>query len=116
MARLRLANHLSSDELQQRYRESKDPVERTHWQVLWLLSQGRGSQEIATFTGFSVIWVRILVRRFNEGGPEAVGDQRHRNRGAPPCWIPASTRTLLEPWRSRPRTGASGAVPRWRSG
>jgi transposase len=84
MARLRLAEHLSSDELQRRYRTSADPVEQRHWQVLWLLSQGRGSQEIAQITSFSVIWVRILVRRFNEGGPEAVGDHRHHNPGGAP--------------------------------
>ena len=38
--RLRVEQHLSTEKLQERYREAKDPVERSHYQVVWLPSRG----------------------------------------------------------------------------
>src|SRR3982751_1276549 len=37
-----LAAHLSPAELGQRYRAARSPVERSHLQIVWLLSRGRG--------------------------------------------------------------------------
>ena len=34
-----LSPHLSSEALRLRYRQCKDPADRTRWQALWLLSQ-----------------------------------------------------------------------------
>jgi transposase len=33
-------------------------------------------------TGYSRGWVQQLARRYNAGGPETLGDRRHRNPGA----------------------------------
>lgn len=118
MARLRLADHLSADELQARYRTAGDPIEQRHWQVLWLLSQGRGSEEIAEITSFSVIWVRLLVRRFNEGGPTAVGDHRHQNRGGSPLLNTALSAELQQALTAPPEDGGLWSGPkvaRWMS-
>lgn len=42
--RLQLANHLRADDLSARYRASEHPVERTHYQVLWIGPPGLAYQ------------------------------------------------------------------------
>lgn len=81
MRRLKLADHLAVDELEQRYRQATDPVERSHWQILWLLRQGRPSTEVADVTGYSTTWLYVIVRRYNAEGAAGVGDRRHHNPG-----------------------------------
>ena len=49
--RITIAPHLPIEELEQRYRQAKDPVERSHYQIIWLLAQGKCSQEVATVMG-----------------------------------------------------------------
>ncbi len=52
MARqIHLQSHLSVAELEQRYRTAKEPNERTWWQILWLLAQGRTATELAGVIG-----------------------------------------------------------------
>src|SRR3982750_1539261 len=52
-----LAAHLSPAELGQRYRAARSPVERSHLQIVWLLSRGRGEREVARVTGYGRRWV-----------------------------------------------------------
>src|SRR5258707_6739450 len=81
MARhIHLEPHLSLDELAQRYRSTKDPVERSRWHFLWLLARGLTAQVIAGMTGYSAYWIGRIARRYNECGPDGVKDQRHRAR------------------------------------
>jgi hypothetical protein len=35
---IKLEPHLSSEELENRYRKAHDPVLRSHYQILWLIS------------------------------------------------------------------------------
>jgi transposase len=79
---INLATHLTSEELERRYRAEKDAIARSHWQILWLLSSGKRTGEIATVTGYSVPWIRSIAHRYNEQGPETVGDKRHQNPGS----------------------------------
>jgi transposase len=67
---------------------ARDPALHRHLQVIHLASQGLGSAEIAEVSGYSVVWVRKLVRRYNEGGPEALGDGRRHNPGQPRLLTP----------------------------
>lgn len=87
--RLTLAPHLSVDELEARYRQSRDPVERTHWQMLWLLAQGHPCPAVATMVGYAPDWVRTIVHRYNDLGPGGVTDRRHANPGQTPLVGPA---------------------------
>jgi hypothetical protein len=80
--RIQLAEHLSSAELERRYRTCKESVERSHYHILWLLSSTNSVQEVARVTGYSQEWVRVIVKRYNHAGPDALGDTRHRNPGA----------------------------------
>jgi len=80
--RLELSPHASTEELERRYRKAKDPVERSHHQIVWLLSHGRTTEEVCEVTGYSPGWVRRIARRYNERGVEGLGDRRHANPGA----------------------------------
>ena len=80
--RLELSPHASTQELERRYRKAKDPVERSHFQIVWLLGEGRTTGEVCEVTGYSPGWVRHIARRYNERGVEGLGDRRHGNPGA----------------------------------
>src|SRR5258707_10204775 len=79
--RLKVHPYLDSEELEKRYRNAQDAVERSQWQIVWLLSVGKTSAEVAAVTGYCVDWIRKIVRRYNTGGPAAVCDRGHRNSG-----------------------------------
>jgi transposase len=75
---------LPLDELEQRYRRARDPVARSQWQIVWLLSSGTPTAEVARVTRYSVNWVREVARRYREEGAAGIGDRRHGNPGAAP--------------------------------
>lgn len=77
-----MSPHASTEELEHRYRKARDPVERSHYQIVWLLSEGRTTGEVCEVTGYSPGWVRRIARRYNEWGVEGLGDRRHANPGA----------------------------------
>ncbi len=79
--RITMKPHLSLEEIESRYRKAKDPVARSHWQIIWLLSQGKTAQQVVEVTGYSYDWIRCLVRRYNHEGPQGLGDRRHHNPG-----------------------------------
>ncbi len=80
--RIELSPHANTEELERLYRKAKDPVERSHRQIVWLLSEGRTTEEVCEVTGYSPGWVRQIARRYNEQGVEGLGDRRHSNPGA----------------------------------
>lgn len=97
MARsLRLPPHLTLDELEQRYRRARDPVARSQWQILWLLSSGMPTAEVARVSRYSVNWVREIARRYREDGPTGIGDRRHTNPGAAPLLDAAQQEQLRQ--------------------
>src|SRR5215210_8568523 len=79
---IKLELHLHSEELENRYRKAYDPVLRSHYQILWLISEGKTTAQVMEATGYSRGWIRQLARRYNRYGPEALGDRRHQNPGA----------------------------------
>src|SRR4051795_5194408 len=79
-----LAAHLSPAELGRRYRAARSPVERSHLQIVWLLSRGRGEREVAQVTGYGRRWVGEVARRYDEGGPDGLGAGGRGNAGARP--------------------------------
>ena len=62
--RLSITEHVSIEEMEKRYRGSTDVVERSRWQIVWLLAKGNKSEEVAEVTGYGVQWIRTLARRF----------------------------------------------------
>lgn len=79
---IKIAPHLDSQEFQDRYRKARDPVLRSHYQILWLISQGKSTTQVMQVTGYSRGWIQQLARRYNADGPRALGDRRHLNPGA----------------------------------
>jgi transposase len=114
--RLRLEDHLSTEELEDRYRKARDPVARSHYQIVWLLSSGKLTREVAEATGYSPEWIREVSRRYNGGGAEGLGDRRHGNPGASPLLSPADQRELSEALEGPPEDGGlwnSRKVAEW---
>ncbi|MCT7949779.1 helix-turn-helix domain-containing protein [Ancylothrix sp. C2] len=94
--RVTVLPHLSGSELESRYRQAKDPVERTHYQIVWLLASGKTTQEVAQVTGYSLDWIRKIVRRYNQTGIEGLGDRRHDNPGGEPLLSEAQQAQLWQ--------------------
>lgn len=82
--RIALAPHLGTEELFARYRQTTEPTERSHYQIIWLLATGKTPLEVSSVTGYSRVWIYQLVKRYNSGGPNALGDGRHHNPGKEP--------------------------------
>ena len=76
--------HLSIDELERRYRGAKEPHERTWWQLLWLLAQGRTATELSGVTGYRAYWIGQIAKRSNEQGPDGRHNRRHTTSSRPP--------------------------------
>ncbi len=84
MRRIHLASHLTTDDLEARYRQAREPHERSWWQILWLLSRGQTAKAVAASTGYSAYWIGQLAKRYNEQGPRGMTDRRRTNsRRAP---------------------------------
>lgn len=79
---IKLEPHLGSEELENRYRKARDPVARSHYHIVWLISEGKTTAEVMEATGYSRGWIQQLARRYNTDGPQALGDRRHLNPGA----------------------------------
>jgi transposase len=107
-----LVGHLSAQELGRRYRAARDPVERGHLQVVWLLRQGRGGREVARVMGYCERWVAEIVRRYSEGGPEGLADRRRGNAGAKPLLDAAQRQALAEALQGAPPQGGLWSGPK----
>ena len=100
---LTVVPHLSVAALEQRYRACRDPVERSHWQIVWLVSRRHSGAAVARLTGYSETWVRTLIHRYNAEGPAGLVDRRHANPGQPPL-VPAAVREELRAALAAPPT------------
>jgi transposase len=90
-----LADHLSSAELQQRYRTCSDAKEARRWHTLWLLSTGLPISAVARTLGFHRNWVRTIAQRYNAEGPSAVCDRHRLRPGGAPARLNAEQRQRL---------------------
>jgi transposase len=79
-----IADHLSIEELEQRYRACEDACSARHYQTIWLLAQGHTVPEVSALTSFVPRWIEELQARYNALGPQALGDLR-RNNGTSPA-------------------------------
>jgi len=81
--RIKLTTKLSVDELERRYRGASEGMERSHWQIIWLLTPGHPAYEVAEMTGYSAHWIGQIARRFNDEGEEALVHHRKRSHPSP---------------------------------
>jgi hypothetical protein len=66
-----IKSHLSTVELEGRYETAAEPIAKSHFHALWLLSKGYEIDEVAELLSFSTRWVYQLVRRYNEADQSA---------------------------------------------
>src|SRR3954452_14753438 len=112
MAALAGAGHLSAAGLGRRYRAARERVERGHLQVVWLLAQGRSRGEVARIMGLSGLWVAEVVRRYDENGPDGLGDRRRGNAGAKPLLGPEDEAALRTALAEPPSDGGPWTGPK----
>lgn len=82
MTRFHTDERLPADEIDHRYKTCRNAREKTHWQVIWLLTQPGGPRTaaaVARVVGLTPAWVRTLVRRWNADGPGGLADRRKDN-------------------------------------
>ena len=104
--------HLSTTELERRYETAADPIAKSHFHALWLLSRGYEIDEVAELLSFSTRWVRILIKRYNEGGPDRLGDQRAHNGTEPTILTQDALAALQERVKSPPDDGGQWTGPK----
>jgi transposase len=82
--RLVIEPHLSVEELQNHYRRAADPIERTRYQIIWLLAKGLVTEEVVSVTGYHPDRIRRIARRYNQSGPQGLIDGRRSHPGRTP--------------------------------
>lgn len=109
---LTVTPHLPVDDLARRSRTCRDPVERAHWHMLWLVAQGHSGAAVARLTGYSETWVRTIVHRSNDRGSDAIVDGRRANPGQAPIVPPALRAALRDALASPPPDGGLWTGPK----
>jgi transposase len=115
---LKIEFYLSLEELENQYRQAKEGREKTHYQVIWLLAQGKATKMVAEVTGYSLSWIYELVRSYNLYGPSILGDQRRHNQGAEPLLNDQQQALLWQALQEPPEDGGLWSGPkvaRWMS-
>ena len=107
-----IASHLSAAELEARYETAADPVSKSHFHAIWLLSLGYMITEVAAILLFSTRWVSLLAKRYNDQGPESLEDQRADNGAAPSILTPEALSSLKERLKTPPDDGGLWTGPK----
>ncbi len=116
-ARIELADHLAPDELEQRYRAAKRPVDVKLWQVISLYPTGWHTEDIAEAVGYDMPWVRNSLVATTRAAPRqwAMADRTIPARSA--SWTRRGLLLFETPsiTKSHPVAG-SGMGRRWLCG
>jgi len=107
-----IVSHLSAVELEARYKAACDPVSKSHFHALWLLSMDYKTGEVAQILSFSPRWVQRLVKRYNEQGPDSLNDLRSRNGAAPALLTEEALASLKERLKTPPDDGGLWTRPK----
>jgi len=55
--RISIVPHVNISELEQFYRQAKNAIESRQYQIIWLLAQGKKTEEVEEITGYSRTWI-----------------------------------------------------------
>jgi transposase len=111
-----LANHLSVNELKQKYIKSQDSVEARRWHVLWKVALGWTIKSSALAVGLDYQYTKKIIKKYNELGVESVKNNRKRPqthvRGKAPLLNEQQLQKLVTQLRSRPADGGIWTGPK----
>ncbi|MGO9547691.1 MAG: hypothetical protein ACLPPF_23235 [Rhodomicrobium sp.] len=107
-----IASLLSAAELEARYETAVDPVSKSHFHAIWILSLGYAATEVAAILLFSARWIRLLVKRYNEQGPDSLPDLRQGNGAAPAILTPDALSSLKQRLNTSPDDGGLWTGPK----
>ncbi len=107
-----IASYLSTAELEAQYKAASDPVGKSHFHAVWLLSLNYKTEEVAEILSFSARWVQRLVKRYNEHGPDSLGDLRLSNGTVPAILTPDALAALKERLKAPPADGGLWTGPK----
>ncbi len=108
--RIRLATHLSVEDLEQRHRAAHEPHERTWWQIVWLLAKGQTATAIAQSTGYTAAWIGQIAKRYNAEGPDGMVHRQHTTSWRAPRMLSAEQQEEL---RQALAGDAPGGAKHW---
>jgi len=81
--KVKLANHLTLDEIKACYQQASDRVEARRWHLLQLVAQQWSIKKAAEIVGLSYDYAKEIIRRYNRDGPAGL-QNRNRDRPTPP--------------------------------
>src|SRR4051794_38820164 len=77
--RIPIILHLPPADIFRRYRACRRGAEKTHWQLLWLLTRPElplAPAQAAAQVGLSAVWARAILKRWNAAGPDGLAGRR----------------------------------------
>jgi hypothetical protein len=110
-----IAPHLSPDEIAHRYRACRTGLEKTHWQILWLLTRAQGPPTpaaVAAAVGLTPARFRTALKRWNAEGPGGLADRRPATDGGKPKLTAGQRAELGAAPRRRPPDGGLRTGPK----
>jgi transposase len=110
--RVQVQTELTAEELQERYRQTKDAVERTHWHILWQIKEGKSPREVAELLGYTARWVRTIIQRWNTEGEQGIRDHRHDINVSRPLLAGEEQAELVEVLQHPPSDGGLWSGPK----
>ena len=103
--RIAIEAHLSIEELEKRYRQSSGAIERSRYQIVWLLAKGLLTEEVASVTSYKRVTIRRIAARYNKNGPDGLKDRRRDHPGRSTILSELQSAQLYQALSSPPEDG-----------
>ena len=103
--RVALQTSMTTEEIHEKYRQTQDAVERTHWHILWQIREGKSPRQVAEVLGYTARWVRTIIGRWNAQGEAGIRDHRHEIAGNKPLLSQEQQAALLQALKQPPADG-----------
>jgi len=110
--RVSVQTALTAEELHERYRHTKDAVERTHWHIVWQIKEGKSPREVGAVLGYTARWVRTVIQRWNSQGEEGLRDHRHETDVSRPLLSAEQQQELARALQEPPEDGGLWSGPK----
>lgn len=114
MARIPFVRHRTVNQIVNKYRACRHPVEKVRWHAIWLLARTdevRTPAQVADLVGLSDVTVREVLHRWNAAGPGGLIDQR-QNNGSDSKLTTRRRAALLSVLQKRPPDGGLWTGPK----